>query len=119
MEKSNNSKKIWQTVNEYGNRNVRKVDNDMNEILNENNEIESDLTKIVEIFNKHYATVGENIANDIKVANKQTVRSRNKNRTTIDSIFLQPVSETEIKNIIYSLKNNSTPGFNNITTLTI
>ncbi|KAG5888127.1 hypothetical protein JTB14_019898 [Gonioctena quinquepunctata] len=45
------------TVNEYANRNVTEVDNNITEILNENNEIEKDLTDIVEIFNKHHATV--------------------------------------------------------------
>ncbi|KAG5878212.1 hypothetical protein JTB14_009777 [Gonioctena quinquepunctata] len=57
MKNSKNSKKIWQTVNEYANRNVTQVGNNITEILNENNEIEKDLTNIVDIFNEHYATV--------------------------------------------------------------
>ncbi|KAG5879141.1 hypothetical protein JTB14_004117 [Gonioctena quinquepunctata] len=92
MENPNNSKIIWQKVNEYSNRKVTKVDNNITEILNEH-EIEKDLTDIVEVFNKHHATVG--------------------------SIFLQPVTETEIKNSIHSLENNSSPGFDNITTLAL
>ena len=115
-----NSKKLWQTFNEYTTINYKnKNDSDSYCVLNENNTLEEDPLKVSNIFNNYYSKIGEKMSNDIKTnllydLNELAIELQNRN-----SFFLTPVTEDEIISLSKSLKDNSAPGFDEITSLTI
>ena len=112
----NNSKKLWQTINEYSNSNKTKTSGNIKEIMSENGLLITDNKKIVDIFNNHYATIGEKMAHNILNYNNAIDERNALLPNKLNSIFLSPVDEKEIKDIIDSLKNNASPGIDNITT---
>ena len=109
----NNSKKLWQTINNYNNI-IKAKSHVIKEVLDENNYSVTDMNKIVEIFNKHYSTIGEKKAHTIRTNNDNIITEYEHGFYNNNSIFLRPVSEEEIKELISSLKNYTSPGFDNI-----
>ena len=114
IEQNKNSKKLWQTINNYNNISKGKS-HVIKEVLNENNYSVTDMNKIVEIFNKHYSTIGEKMAHTIRTNNDNIITEHEHGFYNNNSIFLRPVSEEEIKELISSLKNYTSPGFDSIT----
>ena len=110
----NNSKKLWQTINNYNNISKAKS-HVIKEVLDENNYSVTDMNKIVEIFNKHYSKIGKKMAHTIRTNNDNINTEHEHGFYNNNSIFLRPVSEEEIKELISSLKNYTSPGFDSIT----
>lgn len=113
-ENKNNSKKLWATINEYSGKHSKSIC-EINEIVY-NKGTESNLHNITEIFNEHYVTVGEKMANEILNGSTASSCGRDLINNNRDSIFLMPVSIEEVENIIKSLRENTAPGFDNIST---
>lgn len=109
----NNSKKIWAAVNNYSNKQT-KVSGELREIKH-CDKIITDKRIIAETFNSYYATIGEKMANNILTNRTKSVK-RDEMSHSKDSIFLVPVTEREVVNIVTSLKQNSAPGHDNIST---
>lgn len=104
----NNSKTIWNTINESINK-CRKSTGPT-EIKNDNNILINDKKAIAENFNNFFANIGNKVTHNL--GNKNSYNSKIKRNKS--SIFLQPVSVNEICNTIKSLKVTSAPGIDEI-----
>jgi len=109
-------KKIWNTINEsVGGFDAGKS---FNYSVIHDNELVGDKHKVAEIFNDFFGSVGNNMATAVSQENNNTLAILDdfpKNIFNVkNSIFLHPVTETEIFKIINNLKNNSAPGLDGI-----
>lgn len=115
-----NPKKIWQTMNEYVNKNTSKNIDPISEILSTDGTLIKEHSLIAETFNNHYSTVGaklaENIMKNQQPCDIQYIENAAWNNK---SMFLTPVTEIEVEETIKTLKNNSAPGHDKITTKTL
>ena len=70
-----------------------------------NNKKVTDSREISDCFNNYFSTVGEQLSNNL--AHSATTASK-------QSMFCSPTTNSEIEKIIFSLKNNKSPGPDNI-----
>lgn len=70
---------------------------------------------IAEVFNEHFISVGENLASDIG-EKRRLITDRH---MSCPSLFLIPITDSEIEKNIHKLKNNSAPGQDLITTRSV
>ena len=77
-----------------------------------NNKYVDDKRKICESFNDFYINIGPKLSADIPIHNKSPT-SYITNHIS-DTIYLEPVTENEVENIIINLKNSS-PGWDDFT----
>ena len=107
----NNTKKIYQIIrdatNEVGGRGVG-----VTEILSEGRDPFPGDKELANYCNEFFSTIGVNMAKKINRPNNPImVKYNNKN-----SMYLKPVNESELVRHISSLKNNSAPGEDGIST---
>lgn len=102
------SKTLWKITQEI----IKspKQNQEIKQIKLPNNHVVNDKKQIVNEFNKHYAEVGNKLANKIHSPNKTFPIV-----TTNNSFFLTPVDDKEIVELIKELKNNKAPGIDGIT----
>jgi len=112
LDAGNSTGKIWKTINEITNNNPKSVDLS-NIAISYNDEIYLDETKKCNALNDYYITMAEKLS----PTNKNKSATLNKNVS--NSLFLAPVVESEIKSFITSLKNNSSPGPDNVSALAL
>lgn len=104
------SKVLWNTVNEFIKKN--RVVSDIKEVNINGVSISKNLTDIANHFNKHFATIGENMARSVpKPSREIRVLQQNIN----ESLYLYPTDAKEISNIINDLKCRKAPGQDGIT----
>lgn len=102
-----NSQSIWKVVKEIcGN----KEQNPITIIKDENDALTENYQEIANLFNSHYASVGKKLAEQIHKPPSNPL-PRNTNNC---SIYLDPVTEMEISDIINNLKNKKSPGIDQI-----
>ena len=77
-----------------------------------NNKYVDDKRKICESFNDFYINIGPKVSADIPIHNKSPTSYINNHIS--DTIYLEPVTENEVENIIINLKNSS-PGWDDFT----
>ena len=103
----NNMKKVWDTIKQVINK--KKHTSRSTKFLINNN-LTDDKDKIVDHFNRYFATVGYNLAKSIP--NNENFRNF-LTKNYAHSIYLEPVEESEIMKILNTLK-NSAPGADDI-----
>lgn len=109
----NTSKQTWDSINSVLNRGnnhhnkLQKIYNERNELLTTNNDIST-------CFNNHFANVGVNLASLIPSQPDDNINKFNSIQYNPNSIFLSPVTETEIANLIKGINSNKSPGYDNI-----
>lgn len=87
--------------------------NTISEIYSENDILMADKKEISTALNSHFAKIGHNIApKQPKTSNKFIVSES----LSSSSMFLFPITETELIKIVKSLKNNTSPGIDKIDT---
>lgn len=98
----NDPKKMWWSIqeasNEYHEKSCIKL------IKKENGQTTSDLQEIANEMNNFFSTIGK------KLASKIQPRVQTYDNLSVKSMFLKPVSEAELINIIGSLKNTNSCG---------
>lgn len=106
-------KKMWRLLKEVCNEEYAKS-SDSNIKLNINNSIITDKQIITNEFNDFFVKIGEELSTKCK----SNEHKYNKIKS-INSLFLNEVTENELIKHIHSLKNNSSPGPDRIHTITI
>jgi len=81
-------------------------------VVNGCNQRITDSKDICDCFNKHFCTVGEKLSNNI--VQPDTNFNKYLPWTSKESMFCTPTTRLEIEKIISSLKNNKSPGPDNI-----
>lgn len=107
-EKRSNTKELWKVVQEITKSNLKT--NDITSLKNERGEIITDLKEITNEFNETFTNMGKNLAKKIKTNKK----SKFNKQLSINSLALLPTDSEEIKTIINQLKNNKSPGIDNL-----
>lgn len=105
------SKQLWNTINSIE---CKKKKSTIKEIII-NNDVLTDNLKIANAFNKHYAEVGKKLASSIQ----KPITIPPSRKYLPKSMFLSPVDEKEICQIINSLKSKKSPGIDKIKSETL
>ena len=75
-----------------------------------NNEVSRDPTCIPNILNEHFATVGQKLANQLPSTAKCFTDFLGKCKSSVSSLFFQPITPAEIGLEILSFPNNKSHG---------
>lgn len=102
-EKQVNSKSLWEGVKTITNKKAQT--NTEIKFITKNSEKITDKKEIANTYNNYYANVGSKLAEQIE--ERLPVQTKKK---IVDSLFITPTTESEIKNCISQLKNNKAPG---------
>lgn len=97
------SKTLWEGVNRITNKKIR--NNTEIKFITKNTEKVTDKKEMANIYNKYYAHIGSKLADQIEERPPDLTKNK-----IVDSFFITPTSESEIKNCISELKNNKAPG---------
>ena len=108
----NNMKKIYNIISEATNSNTQKNNDNINILDSNNNNRPFDNTKqMANYCNDYFINIGKQMAT--KITPPKNYRYHNNPRTT-KTMFLRPVEKNELILHIASLKNNSSPGYDDI-----
>lgn len=100
---TNNPKLLWKTLNEIVNYKSVKSHNSIN-VKNNLGKIETDKSKISNIFNQYFSTVGINLRQKIPPLPDNFKSSHTSNVKRYDkSMFLNPISIQKVKHYIQNL----------------
>ena len=111
----NNSKKLWQIINEVSGK--IKDKSSVIECLKINNIRTYSSSKITNEFGNYFSKVGNQFASKIKKPTHADTHYLNKISSIQKSVFLIPVTETEIEKIIMSLPNKPSSGSDGISNI--
>lgn len=109
----NNMKKVYDIINDVTNEKTSK--SNLLRIANDHGQLFQDNKLMSNYCNEYFANIGINMANKITKPKDYTHNLESNSNT----MFLTPVTENELIKHIYSLKNNSAPGIDCITTKVI
>lgn len=104
----NSSKEMWKQINSITGNNPKSKC--IKSVKNVNGELVTERVEVANTFNKFFTEIGSKMAEKLNHRRNTHFPSRNKSKT----IFLNPVSETEVKTLIMSLKNGSSSGFDGV-----
>lgn len=107
----NKTKKMWQIINEKSGKNNSK----QQIVLNEDNKV-LDIFQTVEKFNNHFSQVGINQSNSFNQEIDYNYLFKKVDNVR-DSLFLPPVTESDISCAIQKLKSSSSTGFDEISSI--
>ena len=110
-----NTKKLWQLINNISGKINNKTE--LVECLSINNIDHYDATSITNEFGKHFSNVGKKFVESIPTPPKPSRNFIEKIILDEKSMFLYDVTESEIRNLIDSLENKSSSGFDNISNI--
>ena len=104
-------KKTWIGINNILNRKTKKSKSisALKDFKN-NNEVSRDLTRIPNILDEHFATVGQKLANQLPSTSKCFTDVLEKGKSSVSSFFFQPITPAEIRLEILSIPNNKSYG---------
>ena len=111
-EHKNNMKKLWKTINV-----VTKSTNNKTEVIERlkiGDKYKHNGNKISEEFAKHFANVGKKFATQMPDSKKLLRTYTAKIPTQQNSIYLEPMTETEINKLINNLPSKKSSGTDNI-----
>ena len=110
-ENLNNMKRTWQGINGLLNRRKRnsKIINKLKGPYN-SNIVTNVATRIPNIFNKHFSTVGNNLASKLPPAERPFTDYLRKSKSPDSSFFFKPVTPCEVKFQILSIPKNKSHG---------
>ena len=103
-----NTRETWKTINSVLNNHSAKI---LPSQILVDNETVTNKQKISDFFNDYFTNIGSNLSNNIKFSELDPVSYIP--RFIESSIFLVDVGETELRNVVFRLKNSS-PGFDDI-----
>ena len=103
-----NLKKTWSILKDVIN---KKRPTDVSKTFNINNKTVSNKSDIASAFNKYFVGIGPSLSQKIPVSDSSP--SSYIHNHNVNSIFLKPVLENEVKSLIKNLKSSS-PGWDNI-----
>lgn len=106
----NNMGKMYKVINKATNQ-ITTKGKDTIKIKNNNEDFSND-KDMATYCNEYFINVGVNMLNKIKTPSNQLKINHN----CVSSMFLMPTNKNEIIKHIFSLKNNSAPGIDTITT---
>lgn len=115
------SKKTWEVLNEITNQKIKGDNECVAKIVDNGKEIEN-LKEIANVFNKFFLSVsdklhaGVNIPDDFYRLPYNNVFTSNSQNS---SMFLYSVSKEEVEKVVKSLKNNKSPGIDNISSFLV
>ena len=104
LEAGNNYRKVWDCINEITNCN-KKCKENIEQIITDDNIVTTNKDEIASTFNQFFIDIGEKISSDIP-KHAQNLTLNDNTSQNINSMFLEGVDDTEIKNIICTLKNS-------------
>ena len=107
-ENKNNMKKSWKIISEVIN---KKIKHTSASVLKIDNDIIENKMDIANYYNSFFTSIGPKLSENIKSVSVDPT-SYIYSRST-DSIFLEPISIIEIKNVVFNLKLSS-PGYDGI-----
>lgn len=102
-------KKVWEIINCAANKVTKKVRASDINIINDNNEEICDNEEKANIFNNFFTNIGQKMLEKIETVN-ELPNDFIVNKHIASSIYLVPVTKTEVIEIINTLKNKSSPG---------
>lgn len=111
------SKAIWKIVNENTGKNSSSNKGGIK--LVHNNKLIEDPQLISNMFNEYFVNAGKVSDNNANHTSQHMTLLHNKNINNVQSMFMTPISKSEIINIVKSLKNTSSCGPDDISTIFI
>lgn len=111
----NNPKKIWQNINKVLCRDKTKYCT-IDSILNTDGNLVTHHSTIANVFCDFFTNVGVNLSRQIQPLLNSDINQMNTMQSSQASIFLLPVDNLEVIDIINALKSNTSAGFDGITT---
>lgn len=114
QEAKNEYKQVWNIINDFTYSQKKGSTKNINITDNQGNIIKDDKEK-AELFNNFFINIGTELKNKIP---KTNINFSGHNKT-LNSLYLTPVTENELIIHIGSLKNNSAPGEDNISSFLI
>lgn len=115
LNNNNDIKKIYKIISEATNEETGKGPNNINIKDTNNKEFTTD-KEMANYCNKYFTNIGIEMANNI-IPPKDNFKIKHPN--IAKSMYLTPVTKNELIMHIKSLKNNSAPGYDNITSMLI
>ena len=107
----NNMKKSWKGINNLLNGKTKKSKSiSLLKDFKNNNEVSRDPTRIPNILNEHFATVGQKLANQLPSTSKCFTDFLAKCKSPVSSFCFQPITPAEIRLKILSIPNNKSHG---------
>lgn len=106
----NNFKKIWRTINCATNSKSAKTSLSKITMRDEEGGVIIDNEEKANLFNAFFTNIGSEMAKKIKCGNPGMLKKIGSNKIVRESIFLTPVTENEIIEVIGSLKNDTSAG---------
>lgn len=110
--KMHNVKKVWNELNKlcsFSKKNAKRI---IIPKLLVNGKESTKQQEIVQEFNNYFCEVGNNLLQSLQPSR---THYRDYMTTSIsDTVFLEPVDDTELRNLILSLNGRKTPGYDNI-----
>lgn len=110
----NNSKKIWSVINEITCQGNNK---DTSISLEFNGNIEINPQSVANIFNEYFINIVDKLNLNVNVPNVfKNLEFKNifKNKSNLQSMFIDPVTKEELGDVIRSLKNGTAPGIDGV-----
>ena len=104
-------KKTWIGINNILNRKTKKSKSisALKDFKN-NNDVSRDPTRIPNILDEHFATVGQKLANQLPATSKCFTDFLEKCKSPVSSFLFQPITSAEIRLEILSIPNNKSHG---------
>ena len=108
----NNSKKLWGLIN----RTISKSHNKLDSIdkIKVENIYKADAQSITSAFCNHFSKVGKSYAEKISKSNRKIEDFIRNIEINNHSLFLTPISESELRSLINALPNKNSSGHDNI-----
>ena len=110
----NNSRMTWKTINEILNRRNEKSTLPDKFIEKVSNKALTNPTAIANNFNKYFINVGPELARQIRIENNEKSFDRYLSGSYVKSMFVEPVTEIEVKIEIDKLNQNKSAGYDEL-----
>ena len=104
----NNIKGTWNTINYILKPNCNKSNNDVTSIISNDTTL-FDKFDISAAFNNYFSTVGSNISDSIPNVSRKGFLDFMNSISIVNSFLIRPVTISDVKQTILSLKNSSSP----------
>ena len=114
----NNSKMIWKTLNNVLNRKQKTKELPREFIMEDSSKKIIDPNEIANTFNEYFINIGPKVASKIKNTTNATFNNYMENKN-MNTMFFDPITETELENEIRNMNPNKCPGYDGISIKTI